>query len=394
MTALFDANPPLGRQPVTVRKLRLNLDRNRQQDHTQALDAAAQAFDYQACRDRWWNPEEQSLLHGTPLWDEASEAQRKLLNQLFWVAYYSQIISAEIATIFFNQTSAAALYGLEDFRLVCDTLDLESSQERAHIAAFKLVCEAVEADLFGERVFTWPMRGPYAPTMIFSDLGPFQRRLRTLQLQAFGLLSSGSAFIGCQYFTVRGLRTLNGKMVQHRMSHLTSKDEQGGDAPLPTQISAFHFLDESYHFNSSTIIGLDVIGCLPGPTAFERFVADLAVRGCQRDHSRVSVTVRGLFWDDPAAFHAVYKVLRSPAFGLEHQGALAMLRRCYGEENEAMHLAHALHATARASYQKFVDPLTYLSRDNREMSVMGRTTLAGTIARNRRALDTFARRSA
>ncbi|MFH7029315.1 MAG: hypothetical protein ACHBN1_28960 [Heteroscytonema crispum UTEX LB 1556] len=41
------------------------------------------------------------------------------------MAYYSQIISAEIATIFFNQISAAGLYAPEDFRLVCDTLDLE-----------------------------------------------------------------------------------------------------------------------------------------------------------------------------------------------------------------------------------------------------------------------------
>ena len=60
--------------------------------------------------------------------------------------------------IYFNQTSAAGLYGLEDFRLVCDTLDLESSQERAHIAAFKTVSEQVEREVFGERVFTSTMR--------------------------------------------------------------------------------------------------------------------------------------------------------------------------------------------------------------------------------------------
>jgi hypothetical protein len=395
MNLPLESRPLLASEPRTVRKLQLNLDRNRQQDHTEALDAAAAAFDFAACKDAWWNPAEQSLLHGTALWDEASESQRKLLNQLFWVAYYSQIISAEIATIFFNQTSGAALYGLEDFRLVCDTLDLESSQERAHIAAFKKVSEAVEAELFGERVFTWPMRGPYEPTMIFSDLGPFQRRMRSLQLRAFGMLSSGSAFIGCQYFTVRGLRTLNGKMVQQRMSnyHQVSPELQG-HSPVPTQISYFHFMDESFHFNSSTIIGLDVIHCLPSPTPFERLVANLAVRGCQQDHSRVSVTVRGLFWDDPAAFDAVYKVLRSTHFGLDHRAAVQMMRRCYGEESEGMHQAHTLHETARASYQRFISPLNYLSRDNMEMKVMAQTSLAGTLARNRVALDSFERRQA
>ena len=159
----------------TVRRLEINHSRNKAQDHTAMLDEGAAAFSYEDCRDQWWNPEEQSLLHGTPLWHESTDSQRMLLNQLYWVAYYSQVISAEIATIYFNQTSAAGLYGIEDFRLVCDTLDLESSQERAHIAAFKRVAESVEQELFGERLFTYPMRGPFAPTMIFSDLKPFLR---------------------------------------------------------------------------------------------------------------------------------------------------------------------------------------------------------------------------
>ncbi len=35
-----------------------------------------------------------SLLYGTPLWEQADSGQRVKLNQLYWVAYYSQIISA------------------------------------------------------------------------------------------------------------------------------------------------------------------------------------------------------------------------------------------------------------------------------------------------------------
>src|SRR5437016_9991921 len=111
---------------------------------------------------------------GTPIWDQASAQQKVILNQLYWVAYYSQIISAEIATIFFNQTAGAALYGMEDFRLVCDTLDLESSQERAHINAFQKVSKEVELAIFGERVFSYAMRGPYAETMIYADTDKFR----------------------------------------------------------------------------------------------------------------------------------------------------------------------------------------------------------------------------
>lgn len=91
------------------RKLEINHTRNKQQDHTQLLDEAAAAFKYEDCKDVYWNPEEFSLLYATPVWEQASQSQKVILNQLYWVAYYSQIISAEIATIFFNQTSAAGL---------------------------------------------------------------------------------------------------------------------------------------------------------------------------------------------------------------------------------------------------------------------------------------------
>lgn len=90
---------------------------------------------------------------GTPLWEQSRQHQRVILNQLYWVAYYSQIVSAEIATIFFNQTSAAGLYAQEDFRLICDTLDLESSQERSHINAFRTIAKQVEQALYEELIF-------------------------------------------------------------------------------------------------------------------------------------------------------------------------------------------------------------------------------------------------
>src|SRR5689334_2367313 len=111
----------------TLRKLDLNYRKNKTQDNTAAMDQLAREFCYADYKDDYWNPPQFSLLYGTPLWDGASQSQRIKLNQLYWVAYYSQIISAEIATIFFNQTSAAGLYSIEDFRLVCDTLDLESA---------------------------------------------------------------------------------------------------------------------------------------------------------------------------------------------------------------------------------------------------------------------------
>ena len=59
--------------------------------------------------------------------------------------------------------------------------------------------------------------------MIFPDTNKLKDWWKSLQLRSFGLLSSGSAFIASQYFTVRGLRTLNGKMVQHKLSQFYAK---------------------------------------------------------------------------------------------------------------------------------------------------------------------------
>jgi len=375
--------------PRTCQTIALNHRRNKAQDHTAEIDAVAARFEYAACRDEYWNPESYSLLHGTALWDGATETQRRLLNHLYWVAYYAQIISAEIATILLNQTSAAGLASLEDFRAVCDTLDLETAQERGHIQAFKTIGEAVEAELFGERLFTYPMRSMYAETMLFGETDRVRRFWKTLQIRAFGLLSSGNAFIGCQYFTVRGLRTLNGKMVQHALAAPAAQAPDPTATPVPSQVSRLHFIDESFHFTSSCIISRDVLRSLRPPTPFERWVANRALRGCQRDHLHFSVAIKGIFWYDPALFQTIYRLLRSPAFGMDDRGAREMLRRCFTEESAGLHEAHRIHREAVESYRAYVAPLDYVSADNREMRLMARSTLDGYLERTRAAMARF-----
>ncbi len=367
-----------------------NYRKNRAQDHTAGIDALAGAFRYEDCRAEYWHPEEYSLLYGTPLWDGASASQRLTLNHLYWVAYYSQIISAEIATILLNQTAAAGLNTLEDFRLVCDTLDLETSQERSHIHAFKTVGEAVEAELFGERLFTYPMRSMFTETMIFAHTNRAKTFWKRLQLHAFTLLSAGNAFIGCQYFTIRGLRTLNGKIVQHALAQPCLRRPDPDMMPVPARISWLHFLDESYHFNSSRLIGHDVLRSLPPPTRFERWVANRALAGCQRDHFHFSVAIKGIFWHDPALFAVIYRLLRSGVFGFDHREALVMMRRCFAEESDGLHAAHRVHTQAAESYRAFVAPLDYVSPDNRRMRIMSGSTLPRYLATTRTALERFA----
>ena len=374
------------------KKIHLNYTRNKQQDHTTLMDEASQAFRYEDCKDEYWNPEEFSLLYGTPVWEQASPSQRIILNQLYWVAYYSQIVSAEIATIFFNQTSAAGLYAQEDFRLVCDMLDLESMQERAHIHAFRTISSQVETALFGRHIFTYAMRGPFTETMIYADTTALKTWWKKLQLHCFGLLSSDNAFLACQYFTVRGIRTLNGKLVQHKLSHYYQKHPHPEQAPIPAKISYYHFMDESFHFNSSTILSHEVVKCLKPPTAFEQFVANLGLRGCQRDHYHFSAAINGIFWYDPALYSAIYQVLRSPIFNMDDREAKAMMQLCFTQESEGLQGSYQTHQEAIASYKVYLKKVDYAWKSNREMSLMASNSIPQYLAAQKKALALFERK--
>ena len=390
MSNVLPRDPSLLSQDLkTSKRISINYHKNKELDHTALLDECAKSFDYNQCKDEYWNPEEFSLLYATPLWSGATEQQRKQLNQLYWVAYYSQIISAEIATIFYNQTSAAGLYGMNDFRQVCDMLDLESAQERAHINAFFRVSEQVEEALFGQRMFSFNMRHPYAQTMIFPKSNWLLNKWKQFQLGSFALLSSGRAFIASQYFTVRGLRTLNGKLVQQRLSQYYRQHPNQEQAPIPSAISYYHYMDESFHFNSSCIIGHDIIHSLPQPTAYEKLIGNMAIIGCQRDHSHFSAAINGLFWYEPALFTVIYKILRSEIFSFNHKESVQMLERCFCEENDAIHSAFKSMNVAIESYQKYLAPLNYVSVTNKQLKLMRKMTIPKYLNNNINKLQRF-----
>lgn len=384
----------LADDPKTMKRIELALKRSKELDQTAMMDLSAREFNYDLCKDEMWNPERFSLLYKTWIWEQSTPAQKIKLNQLFWVAYYSQIISAEIATIFFNQTSAAALYGIEDFRVVCDTLDLESAQERAHIHAFKTISEKFEQDNFGERLFTYPMRTPFEKTMLYSDLGDFKKWLRKWQLQFFTGISANSAFVGCQYFTVRGLRTLNGKIVQHQLSRFYTELADKENAPIPSKVSYYHFIDESFHFNTSTVVGHDVINSLAKPTKLETLIGNMALNGCQKDHYNFSTAINGIFWYDPALYETIYKLLRSKVFNMDHNGAMEAIRKSFCEESEGMLASYKTHRESVDTYRAYLHDFQYLNKANKELSHMASNSLEKHLKTNQNAYASFKRKKA
>ena len=204
-------------------------------------------------------------------------------------------------------------------------------------------------------------------------------------------MSASNAFLASQYLLVRGLRTLNGKLIQHKLSNYYTEHPDKDNAPIPSKISYYHFMDESFHFNTSKIIGHDIPKSLAPPTAFEKFVINRGIAGCQKDHLHFSATIKGIFWYEPALFRTIYKVLRSTHFGMGDVEARLMLERCFAEENDGINQSYALHRTAFESYKSYVDSITYLENQNREMSIMGKSTVEAYLERNARALANFAR---
>lgn len=388
----FEKENSLLNDELTYKKVKLNYTRNKKQDNTDDLLELAKNFSYENCKEEYWNPEEFSLLYGTPIWDQASSHQRVILNQLYWVGYYSQIISAEIATIFLNQTSAAGLYGIEDFKIVCDTLDFESAQERTHIHAFKTISEQVEKEIFGKRIFTYPMKNFATETMIFQNTNWLKEKWKIFQLHFFSYLSSSNAFIASQYLTVRGLRTLNGKIVQHKLSDYFRNHEDQENAPIPAKVSYHHFLDESYHFNSSTLIGHEVVKSLKKPSAFEKMIANMSVNGCQKDHFHFNSSVNGIFWYEPAIFQSIYEILTSTQFRLDKKEALIMIKKCFCEENEGIQLAKKTHEVATQSYEQYLQDLDFLKPETKKMDLMKKSTIEKYLATNKRQYINFHQR--
>jgi hypothetical protein len=118
-------------------------------------------------------------------------------------------------------------------------------------------------------------------------------------------------------------------------------------------------------------------------------VVNRGVAGCQRDHYPISVIVNGIFWHDPAAFSAIYKLFRSALFGMDRGGALDMLQRCFTHESAGLSAAAKTHDTAADSYRAFVEPVHWLDGANRDMCHMRANNVRRYIEQNRRALAGF-----
>ena len=80
----------------------------------------------------------------------------------------------------------------------------------------------------------------------------------------------------------------------------------------------------------------------------------------------------------------------SPAFGLGEKDAKDLVKRSFSEENDGMHAAFKTHQTALDSYKQYLGDMKYVWKANKDMSVMGKNSLASHLETNRRALRAWA----
>ena len=406
-----------GRKGLKV--IRINYRNNLDSDYTEKIKEIDQSFNYDENSEAYWTDPKQSLLYGTPLYEQASETQKIALNHLFWVSKYNYAAYSEIETIDYNQITADCFRSVgQEFEPIAQELEYESAQEKVHIHAFwKVNYQTIKA-LLGKQAFSQnqhlrntskqdPRAGfsnsQYQLLKAFDKImlsakprytSPHLNKLKTEKkltntttrgffhgrgimprsLVRFFADSWGrSPFLACQYYTVRFIANMLLKNQEHSMSVYFRKiDKQGDFTPAPTALSHYHFLDESFHTTTSLFLSRDVYKNFSQPTAYEKFLINLAVFSIQRINlGEISAVLRNRFFrDDQAGMTEIYRMLQSPLFEMSADEALRWLEKCYCQEHEGFHQSVESHQKLHSEASQLCSELDYLWPVNRELRLM------------------------
>lgn len=137
----------------------INYQRNTDSDYTEKIEALDNDFDYERDRAYFWGDPELSVLHGTLLYEQASETQRLALNHLYWAIQYNQTAATEANAVLYNQVTADVFSAVGGYGRLCEELTLETEQERYHIHAFHNIGYKTKKALLGTNGFSNSIRG-------------------------------------------------------------------------------------------------------------------------------------------------------------------------------------------------------------------------------------------
>ena len=415
---------------------------NLDSDFTERIADLNNQFDYASNSDMLWGDPELSIFYGTPLYDRATETQRKGLNHLYWVAQYTHTANAEANTILYNQVTSGVFSHFSEYDTLCKELDFESEQEITHIKAFQKIGLKTKIALMGKESLLnpntsnrkeWakkrglPRRdklGKLAQSTTYALLGATnglmhwdkrryyseylqQKAIEQIPTHSGGLagvsnsplalkylaLSWGSSpFLAAQYYSARMIANMSLKAYEHVYFKRFQELQRKGEAiPIPTAVSHYHMLDEAFHTTLSQLISQELYRDFPRPNPYEKMLADFVIERLQRGLlGGLSGGMPVVFRDDRPFLDFYYRLLRSELFGMSAKDALYWLERILCEEHEGYHVNAKFHRNLLVAFQRFFGKLDYLAPMNREMQLMSRgSSLELALARNRESLKTF-----
>lgn len=411
---------------------------NTESDYTEKIQDLSKNFNYNNNSNHYWSEPEQSLLYGTPLYEAASPAQRLALNHLHWFINYNYISDSETETVIFNQVTSSVFEAIGGYETLTNELAVETEQEYYHINSFRKIGLMTANALIGREglnaLLKWNSykltlgRDPFATyeyyalrsiakRMFQSKKPQYSRYLYELEqknkfiikapttgmlgrsldlpLQSFFSFNwgAGSPFMACQFYSMRIIANLYLKNMEHPIVKYFKKLEKNGEfIPTPTAVSHYHFLDESFHTTISQLLAKDMYKDFAKPTAYEKFVANLAIYMLQRGTlgGLSAVLPHRYFADDYTIVELIYRLLQAPVFGMSSQDALHWIKQCLCGEHEGFHVATNNRQRLLGELRRFFEEFDYLWPVNREMRLMAaRGSISDAIDSNIKTFEQF-----
>ncbi len=420
-----------------LQQIQKTYDHNCASSYTEKIETLDDQFSYAPNRQHYWSEPEQSILYGTPFYEQTTTDQKLALNHLYWSFFYTSTAAAEVQTAMFNQVTAGVFNALGGYSTIHQELELETEQEKSHIHAFSKINQATTTSILGPKVFAGLLqrrssvpppqprlnqaiqkalrvatktmfkahRTVYSPylkdlesrsSVIPAPSSGFYRGKSTVSqsLMRFFILSWGSSpFLASQYYNVRYMANLLLKNREHRIFRYCRKlQQQQSFVPAPTAVSYYHLLDESFHTTISQLIGSEFYREFPKPTAYEKWVANLSIYLVQYNALQgLSAGMPGLYLKDDQFFmEFLYNLLQQPLFGCSAEDALHWLEQSFCHEHEGLHVSALWHRRLLNEHRRFFDKFDYLWPVNREMQVMASGGNIGQVLiQNRKNLQRF-----
>lgn len=403
----------------------INYNSNSQSNYTEKIKDLDKGFDYSSNSNYYWSEPELSTLYGTPLYEQASFSQRIALNHVYWAGQYNQTAATEANAVLYNQVTSRVFSSIGGYETLCKELELETDQERHHIHAFQKIGYKTKMSLLGKAALGNPLYKKskhqflkpisfhlnnsqlislqdstlrfITNMMIGNEAHSYSLYLKDLDkegnnsipAQAGGLVGisgagsqmlvkfftlnwASSPFLACQYYVTRFMANMLLKNYEHRYSlYFKELEKKGEFIPIPTAVSRYHLLDESFHTTTSQLIAKDLYKDFPKPTAYEKFVANLGIYLAQRNTlSGLSGGIVGIFRDDASLMLLFYRLLQSPIIGMSAKEAFHWMEKCLCQEHDGFHVNLKYHQHLLSNFLHAFDDLDFLWPINREMRVM------------------------